>query len=154
MMIKITNYIFSKITEWVVALQHVYTYMDVGGRATQEQLPSSPVCPPGYVKKLQSPSLDFALQASVALRHCSKFAPGNFVTKGAAISSFFHYAIQANTTAWTQEVERIQETESRTTLHAVQLRILGLYVQLPKGKIVACVTRHSYHIARGLLFGN
>jgi len=89
---------FSKFIEWVKALQYVYTYMDVGGRAAQEQLPSSPVCPPGYVKKL---------------------------TKGAAISLFFHYAIQTNTTAWTQEVERIRMTESRTTLHAVQLRNSG-----------------------------
>jgi len=46
---------------------------------------SSPVSSPGYVNKLQSPPLDFALRASVASRHCSKFAPGNFVTKGAAI---------------------------------------------------------------------
>ncbi len=163
----------------VKALQYVYAYMDVGDRATQEQLPSSPVCPSRYVrrgagmhrllsegcKKLQSPSLDFALRASVASRHCSqicleqiwahallsksevhgctssKFAPGNFVTKGTAISSFFRYANQANTTAWTQddsregggreclehilEVERIRMTESRMTLQAVQLRILG-----------------------------
>jgi len=95
-------------THWVKALLHVYTYMEVGGRAAQEQLPSHPVCSPGYVKKL---------------------------TKGATISSFFHYASQTNTTAWTQddsregggserlehvlEVERIQETESRMTLHAV-----------------------------------
>jgi len=43
---------------------------------------SSSVCPPGYAKKL---------------------------TKGATISSFFHYASQAN----------------RTTLHTAQLRILG-----------------------------
>ncbi len=87
---------------------------------------SSPVCPPSYVKILQSPSLDFALWASVALRHCSKFAPGNFVTKGVTISSLmcmdaqisraqdaqercFHYAIQAN----------------RTTLHTVQLWVPG-----------------------------
>ncbi len=61
----------------VKALLHVYTYTDVGGRAAQEQLPSHPVCSPGYVKKL---------------------------TKGEAISSFFHYANQANTTARTQEV--------------------------------------------------
>ncbi len=112
---------------------------------------SSPVCPPGYVKKLQSPSLDFALRASVASRHCSqicleqiwahtlrsksevhgctlsKFAPGNFVTKGAAIgqeprcreaqgsaraaiSSIFYYASQTN----------------RTTLHAV-ITMDGVY---------------------------
>ncbi len=70
---------------------------------------SSPDYSSGYMKILQSPSLDFALWASVALRHCSKFAPGNFVTKGATISSFFHYAIQIY----------------RTTLHAVQLRIPG-----------------------------
>ncbi len=67
------------------------------------------VCPPGYVKKLQSPSLDFALRASVAyaplftnlpgadlgapsaLKEGSTWmyfiqnAPGIFVTKGAAI---------------------------------------------------------------------
>ncbi len=151
MMITVIICIFSRFTEWVKALQHVYTYMDVGGRATQEQLPSSPVCPSRYVrrgagmhrllsegcKKLQSPSLDFALRASVASRHCSqicleqiwahalrsksevhgctssKFAPGNFVTKGAAIgqesrcheaqgcarmaiSSVFLYARQTN----------------------------------------------------------
>ncbi len=36
---------------------------------------SRPVCPPGYVKKLQSPSMDFALRASVASRHCSKMLP-------------------------------------------------------------------------------
>ena len=87
---------------------------------------SSPDYSSGYMKILQSPSLDFALWASVALRHCSKFAPGNFVTKGVNISSLmcmdaqisraqdaqercFHYAIQIN----------------RTTLHAVQLRIPG-----------------------------
>ncbi len=148
---------------------------------------SSPVCPPGYVrsgarmhrlrsegcKKLQSPSLDFALRASVASHHCSqicleqiwahtlrsksevhgctssKFAPDNFVTKGAAIgqesrcheaqgcarmaiSSFFtsfalstvhpcttpHYARQANTTAWMQEVERIRR-QSRELLYTL-----------------------------------
>jgi len=88
-MITITNYILFIFTEWVKALQHVYAYMDVGGRATQEQLPSSPVCPPSYVKKF---------------------------TKGAAISSFFHYASQTNTTAWTQEVERIRR-QSREQLY-------------------------------------
>ena len=88
----------------VKTLLYGYTYMDVGGRATQEQVPSSLVCPPGYVKKL---------------------------TKGAAISSLFHYASQANTTARTQEVERIMETESETTLHTVQPRILRLSVLLP-----------------------
>ncbi len=46
---------------------------------------SSPVCPPDYVKKLQSPSLDFALRASVAYAPLFKNAPGNFVTKGVAI---------------------------------------------------------------------
>ncbi len=97
-MIIVTLLPLFEFTHRVKALLHVYTYTDVGGRAAQdayrdiggramqeakaEQLPSSPVCPPGYVKKL---------------------------TKGAAISSFFHYANQAN----------------RTTLHAVQLRILG-----------------------------
>ncbi len=69
---------------------------------------SSPVCPPGYVKKLQSPSLDFALRASVAFAplftnlpgadlgtpgaleegstwmYFIQNAPGIFVTKGAA----------------------------------------------------------------------
>ncbi len=45
MMISISNYILFGFTEWVKALQHVYAYMDVGGRATQEQLPSSPVLP-------------------------------------------------------------------------------------------------------------
>jgi len=66
MMISISNDILFGFTEWVKALQHVYAYMDVGGRAThdskdgggrnasgtafEEQLPSSPVCPPGYVK--------------------------------------------------------------------------------------------------------
>jgi len=81
---------------------------------------SNTVCPPGYVKKLQSPSLDFALRASAAFASLFKNAPGIFVTKGAAIgqeprcreaqgcaraaiSSFFYYASQAN----------------RTTLHAV-----------------------------------
>ena len=91
MMISISNDILFGFTEWVKALQHVYAYMDVGGRATQEQLPSSPVCPPGYVKKL---------------------------TKGAAISSIFHYASQTNTTAWTQEVERIRR-QSRELLYAL-----------------------------------
>ena len=46
---------------------------------------SGPVCPPGYVKKN--------------------------LTKGATISSLFHYASQAN----------------KTTLNAVQQRILGLF---------------------------
>ncbi len=46
---------------------------------------SSPVCPPDYVKELQSPSLDFALRASVASAPLFKNAPGIFVTKGAAI---------------------------------------------------------------------
>ncbi len=124
-MITITNYILFIFTEWVKALQHVYAYMDVGGRATQEQLPSHLVCPPDYVKKLQSPSLDFALRASVAARHCSKFAPGNFVTKGAAISSIFHYASQGKHDCKDAGGRTNQETESRTTLHAVQLRILG-----------------------------
>ncbi len=113
-MIIVTTLPLFEFTHRVKALLHVYTYTDVGGRAAQEQLPSHPVCSPGYVKKL---------------------------TKGAAISSFFHYANQANTTAWTQddsregggrerlehvlEVERIRMTESRMTLQAVQLRILG-----------------------------
>jgi len=36
MMIILTDYIVFIFTEWVKALQHVYTYMDVGGRATQD----------------------------------------------------------------------------------------------------------------------
>ncbi len=67
------------------------------------------------MKKLQSPSLDFALRASDAYASLFKNAPGIFVTKGVAIgqesrcheaqgcarmaiSSFFHYASQANRT--------------------------------------------------------
>jgi len=60
MMISTSNYMLFGFTECVKALQHVYAYMDVGGRAThdskdgggrnasgtafEEQLPSSPVC--------------------------------------------------------------------------------------------------------------
>ena len=139
MMISISNDILFGFTEWVKALQHVYAYMDVGGtipgkesvessleqrpRAThdskdgggrnasgtafEEQLPSSPVCPPGYVKS----SLLRVLRSRYL---CTPHKGGTEVharqlTKGAAISSIFHYASQAN----------------RTTLHAVQLRILG-----------------------------
>ena len=91
-------------------------------------------------KKLQSPSLDFALRASVAARHCSKFAPGNFVTKGVAIgqesrcheaqgsarmaiSSFFtSFALLTVHPCTTPHYAR---QANRTTLHAAQLWILG-----------------------------
>ena len=120
MMISISNDILFGFTEWVKApqgyflrgaLQHVYAYMDVGGRATQEQLPSSPVCPLGYVKS----SLPRVLRARYL---CTPHKGGTEVharqrTKGAAISSIFHYASQANTTAWTQEVERRRKPKPR-----------------------------------------
>ena len=130
------------------ALLHVYDSMEGGGRATQEQLPSSPVCSPGYVKSslqrvLGNCSRRYStscFRAVVRSRYLCIHA--RQLTKGITIgqesrcreaqgcartatSSFFHYANQANTTAWTQELERIRKTESRTTLHAVQLRILG-----------------------------
>ncbi len=76
-MIIITLWSLFEFIHRVKALLYVYTYMEVGGRAAQEQLPSSPVCPPDYMKKLP---------------------------KGVAISSFLPYASQTNTTAWMQEV--------------------------------------------------
>ncbi len=122
-MITITNYLFFKFTK-------------------RHSIYSSPVCPPDYVKKLQSPSLDFALWASVALRHCSKFAPGNFVTKGAAISSLtcmeaqisraqdaqercFPYASQANRTTRQLLPALLYRLRPCRRLHTVQLRIPG-----------------------------
>jgi len=130
-MIAKSNYILFGFTEWVNApqgyflrgaLQHVYAYMDVGGRATQEQLPSSPVYPPGYVKS----SLLRVLRSRYLCIHARQ------LTKGAAISSIFasfslstvhpcttpHYTSQANTTAWTQEVERIRR-QSRELLYTL-----------------------------------
>ncbi len=92
MMITITNDILFGFTEWVKTLQHAYAYMDVGGRATQEQLPSSPVYPPDYVRR-------GAGMHRLQSEGCKK------LTKGVTISPLFHYASQANTTAWTQEVE-------------------------------------------------
>jgi len=47
-MISISNDILFGFIEWVKALQHVYAYMDVGGRATQEQLPSSTLSNCGF----------------------------------------------------------------------------------------------------------
>lgn len=87
---------------------------------------SSSVCPPGYAKILQSPSLDFALWASVALRHCSKFAPGNFVTKGVTISSLMCMDAQISRAQDAQErCFRYAIQANRTTLHTAQLRVLG-----------------------------
>ncbi len=106
MMIAKSNDILFGFTEWVKApqgyflrgaLQHAYAYMDVGGRATQEQLPSSPVCLPGHVKS----SLLRVLRSRYLCVHARQ------LTKGAgAINSLFHYASHANTTAWTQDDSR------------------------------------------------
>ncbi len=95
-MIIITLLTLFEFTHSVKTLQHVYAYMDVGGRATQEQLPSSPVCPSSYVKS----SLLRVLRSRYLCIHARQ------LTKGTAISSFFYYASQTNTTAWTQDDSR------------------------------------------------